>query len=586
MLDKDVIDDFKSQVLEAVAQLDSAQDFISRGEITSDLFVICGQVADRLYGASAMLGYKEISKYLQTMKFVFYKCAQSESEVAQQKVHELIRALSTSMSFIAENLHREEELKKIFFKIGLYRKKGDKLLQSYFFSIKDSSVGYQQEQEVVLVFDKSCRLEMLAKEVNQTLYPVLKYYNAPQGFKKELQITGDKIVGVVVDTECSSNIWMDLLRECQLARPAVPIMMVAKDPKSLDAFDKASLGIKLIVPRTISPSGILDKFKNYRPDEDRTNLPVSPNVLNGGVQNYLAISRSLFTLCNHSHFDLYVRVGEKFIKVVAQGESISDEQQQNTDGEFYITKDQYLAYSKLVDQEVAKFWTKNDLDFGSKKIHFDDFTSEIVENLMNLNVAGERIDQAKVVLKQSEHLLTELMLRKQAVKELVLDLSMFEHSVSVALIVGLFLKEIDAKGVVFEEIFIAALLHDLGLYDASEATKSEDLQQMKADEQTIFYAHPKRGAELAKEMGLKPVLCDAIATHHQRLSGEGFPSVEKGKSLVVNRIGELIGVAEELIYLVNHADDSILPTEALRLKLTDCFSPTIKAAYHKVFPPM
>ncbi len=494
------------------------------------------------------------------------------------------------MTFVADNLGSEEELKKIYFKMGLYRKKGDKLLQSYFFSIKDSSVGFDKAQEVILVFDKSCRLEMEAKEAGNTFYPSFKFYNAPQGFKKELQATQDKIVGVVVDTDCSSTLWMEMLRECQMARPSTPVMMVAKDPKSLAAFDKASLGIKIIIPRTLGPAKIIEKLKNIELDVSPTPplFPPSANVLNGGESGYIAISRSLFILCSHTTFDLYVRVGEKYIKVVEQGGEVVPPQR-NKEKEsdlFYITRIQYQSFLSMVDSEIDRILSADDIEFSQKKIHFDDYCGETLENLKNLGVEEVRLEQAKRLIGQSEKMLLQMMQQHAPIQQLVLDFMAFEHSVSVAMIVGLFLKEIDAKTFVFEDIFFAALLHDLGLLNFGHEARSEDLKQMSEQDKEAFYQHPERGAELAKKMGVKPILCQAIAHHHQRLNGEGFPKTEKGKAAVVNRIGELIGLAEELVFLVNTAvdDDALLPTEKLRLNLTDRYSPSIKSAYQKIFP--
>lgn len=589
MLDNEIIEDFVLQLQESSKSLLELLHFLKNETNRSEYFVRCGEIADRLFGAISMIGIEEITHYFRTMKQVFYKCSCSNSEVAQEKVIELITNMAQILDYIAPNISNGVELKKIYFKMGLCTKKGEKLLLSYFFSIKQDSAAFSRDDTGILVYDKSCRLEMILKESKQVLHPPLKLYNALQGFKKELQMPSFKVEGVVVDTDCSANIWMELLRMCIFSLPGVPVMMMAKDPKTLDAYDKASLGIRVIVPSSISPEKIIERFKELDRADSRSSvtLPLVANVEEGTIEDFIAISRSAFSLCHHSEFDLFIRVGSsKFIKILEHGNDLEQEQLDRQQDCFYIAKKQFESYLAAFNRSICQIISDPSLDLSVKKINFDEFCIDVLKDLSSLGACEEKLVYAREILNHSTPLLSQLITKTPKLQELVLDLSSFEHSVAVSLIVGLFLKEIEANKNIYDEIFMAALVHDIGLLSSSDNTKSEDLSKMDDGDKAVFYAHTLESAKIASSMGLKPVLCEAILHHHQRIDGSGFPPSEKGCALTVNRIGELIGLAEELLLLIHNAeDDGPLPTEILRLNLTGRYSKTIKNAFDLVFPP-
>ena len=90
---------------------------------------------------------------------------------------------------------------------------------------------------------------------------------------------------------------------------------------------------------------------------------------------------------------------------------------------------------------------------------------------------------------------------------------------------------------------------------------------------------------MAKELGLKPAIVEAIAQHHMRLDDSGFPKLKKGTANKVNRIAELIGLAEDFLLLLklSKEDNNIDPFAKMSYELSQKFSITIQKAYRKVF---
>lgn len=576
-----ILDDFFKQLVNCQQQLNS---LYLQSNLQAQYFEECGQIADRLFGAASMLSLDEIAKYLKTMKTVFYKCSHSENETAQQKTHELVGTLIQIIEYISSNINQPDELKKIYFKMGLAVKRGEKLLNSYFFSIKEGSADYLDDQNYIYVFDRNCRLEMMVNESKKIYYPSYVFFNAHQGFLKQIRQNSSHIAGLVVDTDCSSNIWMEILRESQQIIPGVPVMLLAKSTKGLGSLDRASLGVRIIASATIGPDEIIEKMKNQRVELPLAELP--PNVLQSNDDAFLQISRSAFTLNTISPYDLYIKLNGHYVKLSEQGEDVTEEQLQRPDVLLFILKEQHDAYLKEFEQTIAQMLSDNSVESDLKKIYFDEFCSEIYTSMKDLGACEESLNCAKKMLEHSAPLIESMRIKSRKVNKLFFDLKGFSHSVSVSLIVGLLLQEIGADKSIYDDIFLTALIHDIGLIDASEHAKSENLLMMNAEDQKIFFEHPLKGELMAREMGVKNVLCEAIAQHHRRLDGSGFPEIAKGKAIVINRIGELIGLAEEFCHMIEDSDGTNKsPADELRLRLDGRFSTSIRRAFDVIFPP-
>src|SRR3989339_348193 len=212
--------------------------------------------------------------------------------------------------------------------------------------------------------------------------------------------------------------------------------------------------------------------------------------------------------------------------------------------------------------------------------------AEETHNLLQTTKLGpEHLKVAEVFTEQSGNLIAELAKDNKNLKQFILDLEMQEHAVSVALMCGVLLKEIDAAGEIYNEISLAAFLHDIALINESSIVKSEDVRFMDENERAIFMGHPSKRAAVAKELGLKPAIVEAIAQHHMRLDDSGFPKLKKGTANKVNRIAELIGLAEDFLLLLklSKEDNNIDPFAKMSYELSQKFSITIQKAYRKVF---
>ena len=126
--------------------------------------------------------------------------------------------------------------------------------------------------------------------------------------------------------------------------------------------------------------------------------------------------------------------------------------------------------------------------------------------------------------------------------------------------------------------YYAALLHDAGAVSAS----AELCRLMNLSEETIFHAepeespqqlaleiaptnasvvvellrvHPERGVRVARDLGCEAAVQEAIASHHERWDGHGYPQALKGAAIPI--VGRLVAAADVIEFLIS-ADENAL----------------------------
>ncbi|AVS84537.1 HD-GYP domain-containing protein [Paracidovorax avenae] len=118
------------------------------------------------------------------------------------------------------------------------------------------------------------------------------------------------------------------------------------------------------------------------------------------------------------------------------------------------------------------------------------------------------------------------------------------HSVNVAVLSLLLGKSLGMRGDDLGDLGIAALLHDLGKISLPPHVAQPSAELGPAD-QALYEAHVGESVVLAQRMGLGRAVVSAIAQHHERADGGGFPLGLRGGDL---------GRAGQVLALVNHYD--------------------------------
>jgi len=79
-----------------------------------------------------------------------------------------------------------------------------------------------------------------------------------------------------------------------------------------------------------------------------------------------------------------------------------------------------------------------------------------------------------------------------------------------------------------QDIFVAALLHDIGKIGFSDVMLDKPISQMNTDETTLYRKHPVAGADILGRIAALSGIADQIRYHHEFYNGSGFPEGRVG----------------------------------------------------------
>lgn len=94
-----------------------------------------------------------------------------------------------------------------------------------------------------------------------------------------------------------------------------------------------------------------------------------------------------------------------------------------------------------------------------------------------------------------------------------------------------------------QDIFFAALLHEIGLFGLHDDILAKPFNALSADERNEYVRHPAKGAALL--MGLEQLrgAIPAIRSHHERWDGQGYPEGLSGLAIPVG--ARILAVASD-----------------------------------------
>lgn len=588
MIDQSLIRDFIMQTESMRISLGKIVEQLGLNIERPKLFEQFGQQIDAIYGVLSMINVPIFAEYTLKMKEMCYKCSRSDSEKGRKKSLELMKAGVSFLGVLVEKISNPEELEKINFQVNLDLKKIERTTIQYFNNIKMGSIQYEEDTLSILIFEKKGGIKSTVEEAKKKYYPAPIFANAPGGYRKELARNNLKIAGIVIDTELSSNIWLSLIEQAHMFRPGVPILLINQDKDIFEEINKGKLNIQGVITRPKDFQKLIDIFKNKEGQAEIVSVE-GKNVVDN-AEEFIDVLAVNFTMGYSVPFSVYLRLDNgRHLKIVRRGDSIDEEQllrhQSKGIAKYYVEKKEFNSYLDYCREEVSRIFSDSSLEINKRKNRFLEIAEETHNFLQTTKLGPEHLKVAEVFTEQSGNLIAELAKDNKNLKQFILDLEMQEHAVSVALMCGVLLKEIDAAGEIYNEISLAAFLHDIALINESSIVKSEDVRFMDENERAIFLGHPSKSAAVAKELGLKPAIVEAIAQHHMRLDDSGFPKLKKGTANKVNRIAELIGLAEDFLLLLklSKEDNNIDPFAKMSYELSQKFSITIQKAYRKVF---
>lgn len=211
---------------------------------------------------------------------------------------------------------------------------------------------------------------------------------------------------------------------------------------------------------------------------------------------------------------------------------------------------------------------------------------ELTSFLRDHGVSPARLEQARRFAAEARVAVGHLKLHRDPIIERFLqDSTAYGHAVATTIVVGLMLETfgIEAEQT-RRKIGLAALLHDIGLFQLLPRLKTQNPEEMTPEEWKAYLEHPAEGARMLYDVhGIDRIVVQAIAQHHERRDGRGFPG-NLGSSRI-SRIAEMIGIADELLHLLAafRANPGLSPLAEMNKRAFNQFSPDVVDAFCLAF---
>jgi HD-GYP domain-containing protein (c-di-GMP phosphodiesterase class II) len=408
---------------------------------------------------------------------------------------------------------------------------------------------------------------------------------------------------IFVKLDLASPPGISVVRFAHQMRPATPIYIIQSKETPLADKDFEEMGVhgKLEEPfayadmiKLVAPAAFVfdasDALETSKKNTDALEAEVSAED-----SQFVPIRADDFLSGTKSFFDVYVRLGDaKFIKILQAGDAFAPERVtkylERGVVHFFLRKEaqeQYLAYcDKIASTLLSKAGVSNEL----KLAHTLNHGQEAMTFLRNNGLSETHLQYAENFVANTQKLVQALEPGKnELLKGFMADVAAYEHGVATSIIAALLLPvlKIEAERPL-QAIGMAALFHDIGLNRLPPEVHHEDETKMTEEQRSLYRTHPNLSVQILKAIpGVDAASLQAVAQHHERRNKRGFPA--RLGTGAINRIAEIIGIADEFVRLIKKAQEN--PGTNIQLCMEEMiypgFSPAIIEAFKKVFfsPP-
>lgn len=319
--------------------------------------------------------------------------------------------------------------------------------------------------------------------------------------------------------------------------------------------------------------------------EARRNTDPVESEISAQDTEFVPVLAENFLSGRKTFFDIYVRLKRgRYVKILAAGDAFSGERLlryvQKGVLHFYLRKDAQESYLDFCSQLSTAILKSNS---APPEVKASQVMNLGEQSLLYLQDRCERLtpSHVKYAIQFSSN---SLKLAEQFetaghdfLRGYLKNVAACGHGAATAMIAALLVHPLQIQSERLRTMVgVSALLHDLGLppeLAASEHAESDCL-------------HPERGAQMLTAVkGFDAIAAQAVAQHHCRRDGSGFPPSVQPDALT--RLGEIIGISDEFVAAITHGlrDPGFDPLAHMERKVFNGFSYPVIHAFRAVFLP-
>ena len=459
--------------------------------------------------------------------------------------------------------------------------------------------------DAVLVIDSDVAfLEGVAAEALPKHYPVVTVRTITEAHERLCDKTLP-LSGIVVSAAFDWQGMFLVLREWVNNRYGIPIYIVYDSNECPIPPDQiAKLGIHGTFKKPISMRSIFESITELQQatqaDSSTPGPEQKPDFSDLGMPeagckdaDFHPIKAGIFMAGHRSDFDIYIRVGGNYIKVIRQGDSLERERLDKYIRrgviDFYIRKEAQLAYLDYCSVVLNRILPHERVPFSVKAAQVFNYGEQTIQMVRSFGLNTESLAYCKDSVERIQNLIRVVdRVDSPAIRLFFSNAVAFEHGVATAVFAGLLGRVapfyIDKKA---DIVLLTALLHDIGLTQLPPELQDEIEDKMSAKQKELYRTHPTIGGDILSGIRSIPeIVVQAVKQHHERRNGKGFPS--QAVKAQPNLIAEVVGLGDEFLrYVKSDAGKGF--TEGKRTntvilaEVLKGFSPTVVDGFRQVF---
>lgn len=367
--------------------------------------------------------------------------------------------------------------------------------------------------------------------------------------------------GIFINPRLSSPNGISLVQFAREHCPATPIFFILD--KTEDKLETSEAEKITVYDSFVKPLSHLDieaalARSKVKPHKVKTNftgkeIEVLGIAFQDSDSDFTPIRARCFIAGNESYFDVYVKLShDKYVKILAAGDQFSSTRIKGFINKgveyFYLRKSAQENYMKYCDALTHAVLGKQEVSQDVKVSHVMNWGEETSKFLQNAGLNEGAINYAKRFTKNVHGIIKDLKLENvDLIQKHLKNNQHFDHSMSTLMVASLLAIPLGLTSEKSASIVgLSALFHDIGLETMSEKIQSKKTETFCPAEKKEFERHPTIGQELLSQIpGIDPVVLQAVAQHHERRTGKGYP-VGLGTNQI-HLVAEIIGLSEELV---------------------------------------
>jgi HD-GYP domain-containing protein (c-di-GMP phosphodiesterase class II) len=455
---------------------------------------------------------------------------------------------------------------------------------------KQQQTSNQRSRSILVVDPDQTFLDLLkTQEVAEGRVPVLTASDGKDAHQKiaDLNIP---LFAIFINPKIEHPSGLTVIRLAHQYRPAVPIYIIYDSNAA--TFTEQELQY-LAVHRTLrKPITEKDLTELAKPLSAGWNLPDDQGAFDESKiedQAYRPVRAQDFLFSEKTYFDLYICLPSgKHIKILNAGDDISKEQIKKYHKKgvtlFYIRREAQERYLKYCDQMASQSLkspnTPIEVKVNQMVLHGD----ETMKFLKHHGLRDTQLEHASNFINQIQEILRQDDLQKHTVfKAFMANLAAIEHGTGVSIVSSLVASSF--KVMPSPQILgVASLFHDIGLMQLPAEMMDEAEESMTEEQTQLYVTHPTIGSQILSSIGkFNPAVCQAVAQHHQRLHGKGFP--KESATSKPTQLAELLGISDEFVRLIEKTKHhpEIQPLKEMERKVFEGFSRPVVDAFRNFF---